>query len=70
MPGGLDQMVGETGQLSQGERNRVFLARALLQNADVVLLDESLAALDPETLRQCQRCLFRRAKTLLMVAHP
>jgi ATP-binding cassette, subfamily B, bacterial len=71
MPGGLEQMVGETGwQLSQGERNRVFLARALLQNADVVLLDESLAALDPETQRQCQRCLFRRAKTLLMVAHP
>ena len=71
MPGGLDQMVGETGwQLSQGERSRVFLARALLQNADFVLLDESLAALDPENLRQCLDCVIRQAKTLLVIAHP
>jgi ATP-binding cassette subfamily B protein len=71
MPGGLDQMVGETGwQLSQGERSRVFLARALLQRADVVVLDESLAALDPETLRQCLECVIRRAKALLVIAHP
>jgi len=71
MPGGLDQMVGETGwQLSQGERSRVFLARALLQRADMVVLDESLAALDPENLRQCLECVIRRAKTLLVVAHP
>jgi ATP-binding cassette subfamily B protein len=71
MPGGLDQMVGETGwQLSQGERSRVFLARALLQDADVVLLDESLGALDPESLQQCVECVMRRARTLLVVAHP
>jgi ATP-binding cassette subfamily B protein len=71
MPGGLDQMVGETGwQLSQGERSRVFLARALLQNADFVLLDESLAALDPENLRQCLDCVMRQAKTLMVIAHP
>jgi ABC-type bacteriocin/lantibiotic exporter with double-glycine peptidase domain len=71
MPGGLDQMVGETGwQLSPGERSRVFLARALLQDADVVLLDESLGALDPESLQQCVECVMRRARTLLVVAHP
>ena len=71
MPAGFDQMVGETGwQLSQGERSRVFLARALLQDADVVLLDETLAALDPENLRQCLDCVMRRAKTLLVIAHP
>ena len=71
MPGGLDQMVGETGwQLSQGERSRVFLARALLQRADMVVLDESLAALDPESLRQCLECVIRRAKTLMVIAHP
>lgn len=71
MPAGLDQIVGETGwQLSQGERGRVFLARALLQNADVVLLDESLGALDPKNLNQCVDCLMRRAKTLVVVAHP
>ena len=42
--------VGETGwQLSHGERSRIFLARALLQNAELTMLDESFAALDPET---------------------
>ncbi len=71
MPAGLDQIVGETGwQLSQGERGRVFLARTLLQNAEVVMLDESLGALDPQNLRQCLDCVTRRATTLLVVAHP
>ncbi|MGO9087220.1 MAG: ATP-binding cassette domain-containing protein [Terriglobales bacterium] len=71
MPAGLDQIVGETGwQLSQGERGRVFLARALLQNAEAVMLDESLGALDPQNLRQCLDCVTRRAETLLVVAHP
>jgi ATP-binding cassette subfamily B protein len=71
LPSGLDQMVGETGwQLSQGERSRVFLARALLQGPDVVLIDESLAALDPENVRQCLECIIHRAKTLVVIAHP
>ena len=71
MPAGLDQIVGETGwQLSQGERSRVFLARALLQRADLIILDESLAALDPENLEQCLLCVMKRAKTLMVIAHP
>lgn len=71
MPSGLMQTVGETGwQLSHGERSRIFLARALLQNAELTILDESFAALDPETLRTCLDCAFRRAKTLMVVAHP
>jgi ATP-binding cassette subfamily B protein len=71
MPGGLDQFVGETGwRLSQGERSRVFLARALLQNAELVILDESMAALDPENLRLCLECVMRRANTLMVIAHP
>jgi ATP-binding cassette, subfamily B, bacterial len=71
MPAGIQQMVGDTGwQLSQGERSRVFLARALLQDSDVTILDESFAALDPENLRRAMECSIRRANTLLVVAHP
>jgi ATP-binding cassette subfamily B protein len=71
MPSGMKQMVGETGwQLSHGERSRVYLARALLQNTQLIIMDESFAALDPETLEQCLNCAFRRARTLLVIAHP
>jgi ATP-binding cassette subfamily B protein len=71
MPGGMNQLVGETGwQLSHGERSRMFLARALLQRGDLVLLDESFAALDPENLRRALTCARERAKALLVVAHP
>jgi ATP-binding cassette subfamily B protein len=71
MPAGLLQMVGETGwQLSQGERSRIFMARALLQQGDLVILDESFGALDPENMRLCLECVLKRAPTLLVVAHP
>lgn len=71
MPAGLDQRIGETGwQLSHGERSRLFLARALLQKAPLTVLDESFAALDPETLAQCLRVVTERAQTLVVIAHP
>src|SRR5262249_17745151 len=71
MPAGLLQVVGETGwQLSHGERSRLYLARALLQGADLVILDESFAALDPESLRRCLDCVLVQAPTLLVIAHP
>jgi ATP-binding cassette subfamily B protein len=71
MPSGLMQIVGETGwQLSHGERSRLFLARALLQRAELVVLDESFAALDPDTLDRCLRCALARAPTLMVIAHP
>jgi len=70
MPGGLLQMVGETGwQLSHGERSRLFIARALLQGADLVILDESFAALDPDNLRRALDCALRRAPSLLVISH-
>jgi ATP-binding cassette subfamily B protein len=71
MPAGLQQMVGETGwQLSHGEKSRIYVARALLQEADLIILDESFAALDPETLRRCLQCVLSRARALLVIAHP
>lgn len=71
MPAGLMQMVGDGGwQLSHGERSRIFLARALLQNADVTILDESFAALDPENLKTALHCALKRAETLVVIAHP
>jgi ATP-binding cassette subfamily B protein len=71
MPAGLWQIVGETGwQLSHGERSRLYIARALLQEATVLILDESFAALDPETLHRVQQCVVAHAPTLLVIAHP
>jgi ATP-binding cassette subfamily B protein len=71
MPGGIHQMVGETGwQLSHGERSRLFLARALLQGAQVVVLDESFGALDPESLGRALAATLARSPTLIAVAHP
>jgi ATP-binding cassette subfamily B protein len=70
MPAGLMQMVGDTGwQLSNGEKSRVYLARALLQRSDLVILDESFAALDPETAHRTIDCVLKRAPALVCVAH-
>ncbi|HVT14955.1 MAG TPA: ATP-binding cassette domain-containing protein [Thermoanaerobaculia bacterium] len=80
MPAGFDQPVGEAGwQLSHGEKGRLFVARALLQAHPgptgplpplLLILDESLAALDPETLDRTLDCVLRRAPTLILIAHP
>ncbi|QRO00178.1 ABC transporter ATP-binding protein [Archangium violaceum] len=71
MPAGLMQVVGESGwQLSHGEQSRVFVARALLQRASVVVLDEAFGALDPITMRKVMACVEARAPTLIVIAHP
>jgi ATP-binding cassette subfamily B protein len=71
MPAGLLQPVGETGwQLSHGERSRLYLARALLQGGEILILDESFAALDPETLRRSLATALASSPTILVIAHP
>jgi ATP-binding cassette subfamily B protein len=70
MPAGLAQPVGEVGwQLSHGERSRVYVARALLSDATVVVLDESFAALDPKALHQTLDCVVRRTPALIVITH-
>jgi ATP-binding cassette subfamily B protein len=70
LPAGLEQRIGEAGwQLSDGEASRVCLARALLQEPDLLILDESLGALDPETRLRVLGVVARRAPTLLLIAH-
>ncbi|ANY08121.1 ABC transporter ATP-binding protein [Pseudonocardia sp. HH130630-07] len=72
LPGGWSATVGEGGaSLSGGERQRVSVARAVLKDAPIVLLDEATAALDPENERYVQdalRSLMDRS-TLLVIAH-
>lgn len=71
MPSGLEQLVGDGGwQLSHGERSRLFIARSLLQRLDLRVLDESFAALDPETLERVLDCVLRHSETLVVIAHP
>ena len=71
MPAGLEEMIGETGwQLSHGEKSRLYIARTLLQGVELVILDESFASLDPETMRVVQQCVLRHAPSLVVVSHP
>jgi len=71
MPVGMLQMVDESGwQLSDGELSRLYIARAIFQNADLVALDESFAALDPENLRRALTCVLNQASPMLVIAHP
>ncbi len=72
MPQGYDMMIGENGgRLSGGERQRISIARAILKDAPVVLLDEATASLDVENETQVQQALSRllAGKTVLVIAH-
>ncbi len=71
MPAGMSQLLGETGwQLSHGEKSRLYLARALLQNAELTILDETFAALDPQNLQLTLTYVLEHTPTLLVIAHP
>ena len=72
LPQGFDTMIGENGsKLSGGERQRISIARALLKDAPVVLLDEATASLDVESETQVQEALSRLlvGKTVIVIAH-
>ena len=72
MPDGYQTMIGENGsKLSGGERQRISIARALLKDAPIVLLDEATASLDVENETKVQEALSRllAQKTVIVIAH-
>ena len=72
LPQGLDTVVGARGvYLSGGECQRIALARAILKDAPIVVLDEATAFTDPENEERIQQSIARltRGKTLLVIAH-
>lgn len=72
LPNGYDTIVGEGGaSLSGGERQRISIARALLKDAPIVVLDEATASIDPENEQLIQQALteLTREKTVVVIAH-
>lgn len=72
MPGGLDAMIDEAGgNLSGGQRQRLSIARALVKDAPVLLLDEAVASVDPRTEVRIQRALSSlvAGRTVMIIAH-
>lgn len=72
LPNGYQTMIGENGStLSGGERQRISIARALLKDAPIILLDEATASLDAENETEIQQAISRlvERKTVLIIAH-
>ena len=72
MPEGIDTIIGENGQrLSGGERQRISIARAILKDAPIILLDEATASLDVENESFIQEALSEliKDKTVMVIAH-
>jgi ATP-binding cassette subfamily B protein len=72
LPQGYHTLIGENGEkLSGGERQRISIARAILKDAPIILLDEATASLDAENESKIQRALSEliKEKTVLIIAH-
>lgn len=71
LPDGYDTILGDDTELSGGQRQRLALARALLRNPDLLVLDETLSALDPATRATIMHTLREQARerTVLLIAH-
>ena len=72
LPNGYDTVVGEGGgSLSGGEKQRISIARAILKDAPIIILDEATASIDPENEHLIQAALseLTRGKTIITIAH-
>lgn len=72
LPDGYDTVIGEGGtSLSGGEKQRISIARAMLKDAPIIILDEATANIDPENEDRLQKAIeeLTRDKTILMIAH-
>ena len=71
MPDGLETRTSEAGGgLSEGQAQRIAIARALLRNRSIMLFDEATSALDPDTERQLlQNILANHDKTIIFITH-
>jgi subfamily B ATP-binding cassette protein MsbA len=72
LPDGFNTIIGEGGsRLSGGERQRVSIARAILKNSPILILDEATSSLDTESEREVQKALenLMKGKTTLVIAH-
>lgn len=71
LPNGLDSVIGEDTNLSGGQKQRIVIARALLTNAPILILDEATANTDPDCAAQIQRALteLTRDRTVLVIGH-
>ena len=72
LPDGYDTVIGEGGgTLSCGEKQRISIARAILKNAPIIILDEATSSVDPENEEELQRAIaeLTHDKTIIMIAH-